>query len=376
MGGPTVAVETSRIPFLDLQAINAARRAELIEAVTRVIDSGRYVLGREVEAFEGEFARFCGSACCIGVGNGLDALTLILRAYRELGVLQAGDEVLAPANTYVASLLAISENELVPVLVEPDLATYNLDDRLLEAAIGERTKAVMIVHLYGRVAYSEALREIAARHRLKVIEDCAQSCGVVYRGARGGSLGDAAGHSFFPTKNLGALGDAGAVTTDDRELAEVVRQLRNYGSVVKYRNERKGVNSRLDELQAAVLSVKLKYLDAENEERRRRAGYYLENITNPRLILPDPGTDGSHVWHLFVVRADDRRGFQRHLSEHGVETLVHYPIPPHQQAAYREWNGRRYPLTERIHETVVSLPLDLSMSRDRQRRVVDVCNGF
>jgi dTDP-4-amino-4,6-dideoxygalactose transaminase len=364
------------IPFLDLQAINARHRAELLEAVARVVDSGWYVLGREVEAFERDYAAFCGSAHCVGVGNGLEALILIFRAYRELGVLRAGDQVIAPANTYIASLLAISENGLEPVLVEPNARTYGIDDGQIEAALGERTRAIMVVHLYGRVAYSERLRQIAARHGLLVVEDGAQSCGAAWAGLRSGGLGDAAGHSFFPTKNLGALGDAGAVTTNDARLADLVRSLRNYGSVVKYRNDYKGINSRLDELQAAVLGVKLRHVEEENRRRRAIARYYGEHIRNPKLDLPEPVDDGSHVWHLYVVRTELRDAFQRHLTQHGVETLIHYPIPPHRQTAYREWGDRRYPLTERIHESILSLPLDISMSGERLAAVVDACNAY
>lgn len=364
------------IPFYNLQAINRSRREELAAAMTRVLDSGWYILGKEVEAFEREFAAYCGSQHCIGVANGLDALCLIFRGYLELGVLQPGDEVLVPANTYIASILSISENRLVPVLVEPDLDTYNLDFERLEEAITARTRAVLIVHLYGRVAYSEKLRELARRHRLKVVEDCAQSCGVAWAGIRGGNLGDAAGHSFFPTKNLGALGDAGAVTTSDRELVEVVRRLRNYGSIVKYVNEYQGVNSRLDELQAAVLGVKLKYLAADNAKRREIARYYTANIVNRKLTLPQFLDDDSHVWHQFVVRVERRDAFRVHLRESGIETYIHYPIPPHQQAAYREWNARRYPVTEQIHETIVSLPVDISMPKPEIDAVVAACNAF
>jgi dTDP-4-amino-4,6-dideoxygalactose transaminase len=364
------------IPFLNLKAINAQHHDELLQAFTRVLESGWYILGREVEAFEAAFAGFCGSRHCVGVGNGLDALTLIFRAYREMGVLAAGDEVAAPANTYIASLLAITENGLTPVLVEPDPATYGIDDRLVESALSERTKAILVVHLYGRVAYSEPLREIAARRRLLVVEDCAQSCGAALAGVRAGNLGHAAGHSFFPTKNLGALGDAGAVTTNDQRLARLVKSLRNYGSSAKYENEYKGVNSRLDELQAAILAVKLRYLDEENRRRRGIAKYYMDHIRQPKLVLPQFVADESHVWHLFVVRTEQRAAFQRHLASRGIETLIHYPTPPHRQAAYREWSGRSYPLTEEIHESALSLPLDISMSPGQLEAVVVACNEF
>jgi dTDP-4-amino-4,6-dideoxygalactose transaminase len=364
------------IPFLDLKAINARHRDELLAALTRVLDSGRYVLGGEVEAFEGAFAAFCGTTHCVGVGNGLDALTLIFRAYREMGVMRAGDEVIVPANTYIASILAITENALTPVLVEPALRTYNLDDALIESAITERTRAILLVHLYGRIAFTPRVRDIAGRHGLRIVEDCAQSCGARLAGARAGSLGDAAGHSFYPSKNLGALGDAGAVTTRDGELAELVRHLRNYGSAVKYRNRYQGVNSRLDEVQAAVLSVKLPYLDEENRSRRQLARLYCAGIENPGLVLPEEVDDESHVWHLFVVRADDREGLQRHLAEHEIETLAHYPIPPHHQPAFASWKGKHYPVSERIHRSVISLPLDVSMPGDSLRAVVSACNSY
>lgn len=316
------------VPFLDLESINRAHRDELMGSIARVVDSGWYILGREVEAFERAFAAFCGTRHCVGVGNCLEALVMILRAYKERGILAAGDEVLVPANTYIASILAVTENDLVPVLVEPDLATYNIDDSLLEPLITERTRAILLVHLYGRIAFTPRIAEIAARHGLKIVEDCAQSCGAVLGGRRAGSLGDAAGHSFYPSKNLGALGDAGAVTTDDPELAATIRQLRNYGSSRKYENELKGMNSRLDEIQAAVLSVKLKYLDEENRRRRAIAEYYAKGITNRKLSLPALADDESHVWHLFVVRVERREEFRDHLGANGIESYVHYPIPP------------------------------------------------
>jgi dTDP-4-amino-4,6-dideoxygalactose transaminase len=364
------------IPFLDLRSINALHRDELMEAIGRVVDSGRYVLGREVETFERELASFCGTRHCIGVGNCLEALVMILRAYRELGVLAAGDEVVVPANTYIATILAITESGLVPVLVEPDPETYNIDDRLVEPVINERTKAILIVHLYGRIAYTPRLGEISRRHGLKLVEDCAQSCGAVLDGRRAGSLGDAAGHSFYPAKNLGAMGDGGAVTTDDPELAGVIRQLRNYGSSLKYVNDLKGMNSRLDEIQAAVLSVKLRYLDEENRRRRAIADYYIQRIANPKLSLPARAPDGAHVWHLFVVRVERRDEFREHLLAHGIESHVHYPIPPHRQKALRELAGESYPITDRIHETVVSLPLDISLSDERLQAIVEACNHY
>lgn len=347
-----------------------------MEAIAKVVDSGWYIQGEEVRAFERHFAEYCGVPHAIGVGNGLDALTLIFRAYLELRRLSEGDEVIVPANTYIASILAVSENRLKPILVEPDPLTYNLDAAKIEEKITKKTKAILVVHLYGRIGYSDRIREIADGLGLMIIEDSAQAQGALYNGRRAGSLGDAAGFSFYPGKNLGALGDAGAVTTGDGKLAETVRAMGNYGSRVKYENIHRGVNSRLDELQAAILTVKLKYLDEENERRRRIADYYLGNIANPKLILPSAGKRESHVWHLFVIRTARRPEFQKHLAEHGIGTIIHYPIAPHRQQAYREWNGDAYPLTEEIHQTVLSLPVDITMTAEDMKHVVECCNGF
>jgi dTDP-4-amino-4,6-dideoxygalactose transaminase len=364
------------IPFLNLKAINAAHRDEILNAITRVVDSGWYILGDEVRRFERQLADHCGAAHAIGVGNGLDALTLVFRGYQELGILSEGDEVIVPANTYIASILAVSWNRLTPVLVEPDPRTLNLDSGKIEEHITERTKAILIVHLYGQIGYDDRMQSIAARYGLKIVEDAAQAHGAVYKGRRAGNLGDAAGFSFYPGKNLGALGDAGAVTTGDAGLAGVVRALANYGSHVKYENLYRGVNSRLDEIQAAILGVKLKYLDEENERRRCIADYYLQHISNPKLTLPFVVNRESHVWHLFVVRTADRAALQQHLRDRAIGTMIHYPIAPHRQQAYRAWNGRSYPLTEEIHETVLSLPIDISMSHEDLRQVVDACNSF
>jgi dTDP-4-amino-4,6-dideoxygalactose transaminase len=369
-------VPEKTIPFLDLKGANALHRAEILEAAARVVDSGGYILGEEVRAFEREFAAYCGVKHAVGVANGLDALTLVFRAYRELGLIAEGDEVLVPSNTYIASILAVSANRLRPVLVEPDLKTFNIDAARIEERITPRTKALLIVHLYGRNAYDERIREIAARRGLIVVEDAAQAHGAAFQGRRTGSLGNAGGFSFYPGKNLGALGDAGAVTTDNDELAEVVRTLGNYGSRVKHENVFQGINSRLDELQAAILRVKLRYLDSENELRRRIAAFYLSNITNPKLILPAASDRDGHVWHLFVARTERRDEFQKHLADRCIQALVHYPIPPHRQEAYREWNSTSYPLSEELHRTVLSLPVDITMSEADTRRVVDACNTF
>lgn len=364
------------IPFLSLKAINGRHRQELFAAITAVLDSGQYILGDKVAAFENEFSKYCGVGHAIGVGNGLDALSLIIRGYKELGVFREGDEILVPANTYIATILAITENRLIPVLVEPDINTYNIDASLLQERINKRAKAVLVVHLYGQVGYSEKLRAIAAGHNLKIIEDCAQAQGASYQGRKTGSLGDAGGFSFYPAKNLGALGDAGAVTTSDDRLAEVVRALRNYGSHKKYYNQYQGINSRLDEIQAAVLSVKLKYLDEDNAKRRQIAKQYLTGIKNEKIILPRSEINESHVWHLFVVRAKERDHFKQYLSDNGIETIIHYPVPPHKQAAFAEWNKENFPLTEEIHATVVSLPLQPALAEEEVSKIIAICNAY
>ena len=365
------------IPFLDLKAINAGHRAELLAVLADALDSGWYILGERVQEFETRFSAYCDVAHTIGTGNGLDALTLIIRGYRELGVFAEGDEILVPSNTYIASILAVTENRLTPVLVEPDISTCNIDERLLEAHITSRTKGLLTVHLYGQVAYSAAIQTVAERHGLKIIEDAAQAAGAAYRGRKAGSLGHACGFSFYPTKNLGALGDAGAVTTSDPELAAIIHALRNYGSAEKYHNTYRGVNSRLDEIQAAVLSVKLNYLDAENEKRRRIARRYNEHIRNQRLILPvSPKSEEAHVWHLFALRTRERDAFMTHLADRGIGTLIHYPIPPHRQPAYPQWNGRSYPISEEIHRTIVSIPLSPVMTDEQIDAVIEACNSF
>lgn len=369
------------IPFLDLKSLNASHRQELIEAAVKVLDSGWYIQGGSLTAFEREFADYCGSKYCVGVANGLDALTLTIRAWKELGRLREGDEVIVPANTYIASLLAVTENRLVPVLVEPDKNTYNLCPIKVKAAITARTKAILPVHLYGRLADMPAITELARKNNLLVLEDSAQSHGASLDGHKAGSWGDASGFSFYPGKNLGALGDAGAITTSDEELFHVLKALRNYGSHEKYLNIFQGVNSRLDEIQAAVLSVKLKYLDRETQARRVIADTYLTKISNDNIILPLVSGEGalqlmSHVWHLFVIRTTSRDALQQHLKKQGVETLIHYPIPPHQQKAYEAWNNKRFPLTESMHREVLSLPMSPLLSIDDALTVVHACNSF
>lgn len=347
------------IKFLDLKAINEQYRGEIDDSIRRVLDSGWYLLGEEGQAFEQEFADFCGANHCLGVANGLDALILILMGYRELGIMQEGDEVIVPANTYIASILAISRAGLKPVLVEPDERTYNIDPTLIEAAITQKTKAIMAVHLYGQCADMDPICGIAQKHGLKVIEDAAQAHAATYNGKKTGSLGDAAGFSFYPGKNLGALGDGGAVTTSDDALAEAIRALRNYGSHEKYHNKYKGMNSRLDEIQAAILRVKLKYLDADTKKRRDVANVYLSQLSglSSQLSLPHVADYGTPAFHLFVIRHPQRDALAEHLRKADVQTMIHYPIPPHQQVAYPELAGLALPLTEEIHREVLSLPI-------------------
>lgn len=364
------------IPFLDLKSINAQYAEELKTAFTRVLDSGWYIMGNELNAFETEFASYCGTKHAIGVANGLDALVLVLRAWKELGKLQAGDEVIVQANTYIASILAITENDLVPVLVEPDPVTFNLDPARVLVAITPRTKAILPVHLYGQLSPMPELLAIAQQHQLLVLEDCAQAHGAEIDGRRAGNWGDAAGFSFYPGKNLGALGDAGAITTNDDELAQSLKALRNYGSHKKYENLYQGVNSRLDELQAALLRVKLPHLPVETAKRQEIALAYRQGIQNPRIVLPAVNDELQHVWHLFVIRTEHREQLQAWLNEQGVQTLIHYPIPPHQQRAYSSWADLSLPITEQLHQQVLSLPLDPTMSQQDIQTVIDAINGF
>lgn len=364
------------IPFLDLKDINARHADELKAAAARVIDSGWYILGQELASFEQEFAEYCGARHVVGVGNGLDALSLILRGYKELGALHDGDEVIVPGNTFIASFLAITENRLVPVPVEPDPASFNIDPACVAAAIGPRTRAIMAVHLYGQLADMPALTELAERHRLLLIEDAAQAHGAVHRERKAGAFGHAAGFSFFPAKNLGALGDGGAVVTSDTLLAARVAALRNYGSDTKYHHLYQGINSRLDELQAALLRVKLKYLDDDIARRRRVALRYREGIRHPDIQLPALSSEERHVWHLFVVRCAQRDALQRHLQACGVHSQVHYPVPPHRQSAYPSLHGVDLPLTERLHHEVLSLPIGPTLRDEDVERVIAACQAF
>ncbi len=364
------------IKFLDLQAINHQYKTELEEACSRVINSGWYISGTEVSAFEQQFSTYCGVKHSVGVANGLDALILIFRAYKELGRLKDGDEVLVPANTYIASILAISANGLVPILIEPNEQTYNVDVSLIEQNLTPKTKAILAVHLYGQLADMPSIMNLAEKHNLLVVEDAAQAHGARIKGKKAGNWGHAAGFSFYPGKNLGALGDAGAVTTNDEALATMIRSLGNYGSEVKYHNAYKGINSRLDELQAALLSVKLKHLDIEIERRQTIANAFLNGIKNPKIKLPLIQYQEQHVWHLFVVRVEDRANFQSYLTEKGIQTVIHYPIPPHKQKAYSELNQLSFPLTEKIHEQVLSLPISPVLTNTEVQKIIDVVNGF
>jgi len=369
------------INFLDLKEINNTCRDELVAACTRVIDSGWYINGSELQTFENTFADYCGTSHCIGVANGLDALVLVIRAWKELGRLQAGDEILVPSNTYIASILAISENGLVPVLVEPNPSTFNMCPINAQAAVSPKTKAILPVHLYGRLADMPAILALAERHDLLVLEDSAQSHGAAIDGKRSGNWGHASGFSFYPGKNLGALGDAGAITTNDDLLAQTLRALRNYGSHKKYENLYRGVNSRLDEIQAACLSVKLRYLDEQTDHRRQIADLYTHGITNPAIQLPvelgfNAVSNESHVWHVYTVLCQDREALQKHLATLGVQTLIHYPIPPHHQAAYAEWATCSYPVSEKIHSQILSLPMGPTLSKEDAQMVVEACNSF
>ena len=389
------------IKFLDLQKINAQYSDEMKQAAAEVIDFGRYLMGEKLSQFEENLARYIGVKHAVGVGNGLDALRLILRGYIEMGLMQKGDEVIVPANTYIATILAITDNDLKPVLVEPDIHTYNLAISQIEKHISPRTKAIMVVHLYGQICWSGELENIAQKHNLKIIEDNAQAIGAEYtcpdyienkekekekkeKGTkRSGGLGDAAGNSFYPGKNLGALGDAGAVTTNDEELAKVVRTLGNYGSHEKYHNQYQGINSRMDEIQAAFLKIKIKYLDQENQRRREIAQYYRENIINPDIIIPSIRNSKleirnykGHVFHLFVIRHPERDKLQAYLKEQGIQTIIHYPVPPHKQKAYKKWNDLSYPITEKIHREVLSLPMSQVITENEAEQIVKAINQF
>lgn len=360
------------IKFLDLHKINERFRDEIDARIKQVLDSGWYLLGEQDKIFEQHFAQYCGVKHCIGCANGLDALNLIIRAYG----FGKDDEIIVPANTYIASILAISENGCTPVLVEPDINTYNINPDLIEEKITSKTKAIMVVHLYGQAAQMDKIWTLAKKYNLKIIEDSAQSHGALYKEKRVGSLGDASGFSFYPGKNLGCMGDGGAITTNDDELAKKIRAIANYGSDYKYHHIYKGINSRLDEIQAAVLDIKLQHLDSDNARRREISKYYRENIKNSKIILPKVYNENAHVWHIFAIRIENRDELQKYLEENGIQTNIHYPTPPHKQGAYKEWNHLSYPITEKIHSEILSLPISSVMTDEEMKKIVKVLNQF
>ncbi|MEZ7498898.1 DegT/DnrJ/EryC1/StrS family aminotransferase [Flavobacterium sp. Arc3] len=366
------------IPFLDLKKINTPYETAFQEKMKAVLENGWYILGEEVSAFESNFAVYCGAKYCIGVGNGFDALALIFKGYIELGKLEKGDEVIVPANTYIASILAILEADLIPVLVEPKLETYNIDPDLIQGKITSKTKAILAVHLYGQLAEMDSINAIAIQHNLLLLEDAAQSHGAIanYKPQKAGNLSNAAAFSFYPGKNLGALGDGGAIVTNDSALAKIVFSLRNYGSETKYYNDYAGVNSRLDELQAGFLNVKLPHLDIENDQRRAIARRYLSEIKNDKIMLPKWDSSNNHVFHLFVIRTENREELQKYLYQNGIQTVIHYPVPPHKQKALLEWNNISLPITEKIHETVLSLPISPVLTAEEVTFIIAILNKY
>ena len=363
------------INYLSLQKITALHESEITTAVNQVLRSGWYLQGEHIALFEKNYAQYIGTKYCVTCGNGLDALCLIFRAYIELGLLKEGDEVIVPANTYIATILSITENHLTPILVEPDINTLEIDEKQIEQAITSRTRAIMLVHLYGRCAYTPFIGDICKRHNLLLLEDNAQAHGCHFGNKRTGSLGNAAAHSFYPGKNLGALGDAGAVTTDNEQLAQTIRSLANYGSTRKYEFSFKGKNSRMDEIQAAVLNVKLPYLDKENQRRKQIAKAYLEGINNPQIRLIKDN-DRDNVYHIFPILCPSRNRLQQYLKDNGIETMIHYPIPPHQQEAYKEWSEQHYPITEFIHHQELSLPCNPTMTDEEVYQIIDSINMY
>ena len=376
------------VKLLDLQKITMAHGDEYKAAVNRVIESGWFLQGKENQQFEADYARYIGSEHCVAVANGLDALKLILRGYMELGIFHEGDEIIVPANTYIATILSITDNHLTPILVEPTWEHLEIDIDRIEEAITPKTKGIMTVHLYGRIAYNDELKALCEKYHLKLMEDCAQSHGCGFNGQwsmvngqcstfiKTGALGDAAAHSFYPGKNMGAFGDAGAVTTNDTELATVIRALANYGSQKKYVFKYQGINSRMSEVDAAVLGVKLKYLDEDNKKRQQLAAYYYAHISNPLITLPKRIADEENVYHQFPIFCERRDELQAFLAEHGIQTLIHYPIPPHQQECYREWNNRSYPITEKIHKQELSIPMNQVITEEEAQEVVRWVNAF
>ena len=365
------------IPFLDLQKINLVHQSEIEQKLLETFRSGWYLLGNEVKLFENNLSQYIKSQNTIGVANGLDALRLIFKAYIQLGVFRPNDEIIVPAHTYIATILSITDSDLTPVFVEPDSETYNIDSSKIEEKITSKTKAIVVVHLYGQVSYNEQIVNLAKKYNLKIIEDNAQAIGATYSGIKTGNLGDAAAFSFYPGKNLGALGDAGAVTTNDNDLAKTVRTIANYGSDKKYHNQYKGINSRLDEIQAAVLNIKLKYLDAENEVRRKIALQYCSEIKNIKIVLPVvPNEANSHVWHLFVIKTQNRVELQNYLEKNGIQTLIHYPIAPHKQHCYPEYNSVSLPITEQLHQQVLSIPLNQILTKSEINHIINALNHY
>ena len=364
------------IPYLDLKKINAPYRKEIDESIREVLDSGWYIKGNKVKEFERELANYCQTDFAIGVGNGLDALRIILMSYMEMNQLKKGDEILVPANTFIATILAVSSIGLTPVLVDPNEQTFNLDESFLKNHVSEKTKALLLAHLYGKVCFSEKIKNFAQNHNLLIIEDNAQALGAKWNGGKTGSLGDVGAVSFYPGKNLGAMGDAGAITTNNKELATICQAIANYGSTEKYVHQYKGLNSRLDEIQATILLVKLNYLDQVNKKRRLIAHKYRSQIKNPKLILPTTKREEEHVWHVFAARTKDRNQLQEYCLENGIQTLIHYSIPPHKQNAYKEWNAQTYPITEIIHNEQLSIPLNESLAEDKVNRIIDTLNSY
>jgi dTDP-4-amino-4,6-dideoxygalactose transaminase len=365
------------IKFLDLKKGNHVYSTEIKKIISDVIDSGWYLMGEKKIQFENDLKTYINIENVIGVGNGLDALRLIFKAYIILGILSEGDEIIVPSNTYIATILAITDNNLIPILVEPEISTFNLDINKIESKITKRTKAIVVVHLYGRVCWSSKLEEIAQKYNLKIIEDNAQAIGAEWNGKKTGALGDASGFSFYPGKNLGALGDAGAVSTNDEELAQVIRSIANYGSTIKYVNKYQGLNSRIDEIQAAILSYKLKFLNEENIYRRKIANKYLNEIINSRIVLPlQPDDEKEHVWHLFVIRVKEREKFQKYLIDNDIETLIHYPIAPHKQDAYKNWVNMNLPISEKLHDEVISLPISPVLTNKEADKIITTLNLY
>jgi|TARA_R110001583_G_scaffold170891_1_gene324344 dTDP-4-amino-4,6-dideoxygalactose transaminase len=364
------------IKFLNLQKINERYAEELKQACSSVIDSGWYIKGRELAFFEKEFAEYCGTSDCVGTANGLDALKLSLMAWKELGYLNDGDEVIVPANTFIATILAITDCSLVPVFVEPSPVTFNIDPDLVKEKISDRTRMILVVHLYGQVSPVKKLVNLAKEYELLILEDAAQAHGALLDGMKAGSIGDAGAFSFYPGKNLGGLGDGGAVVTNDTQLSTVIRALGNYGSSSKYIHDYRGINSRLDEIQAAMLRIKLRGLDLELAVRRDIAGKYISKIKNTSVILPDVIDMKAHAFHLFVVRVESQDFFAKYMLDQGVEVMIHYPIPPHKQKAYMQYNHCSYPICEKLHSQVVSLPIDPTMSDKEVEYIIEVVNSY